>query len=88
MIQSKDPMKQWNILFYLAAAIYALGAVVFLFVSAKPEPWGRARTGTIRTTIDENQINGSIYIPKSRNTTICETTTENTTNGCNDCENN
>lgn len=36
-------MRQWNILFGIGAAIYAFGAVVFLFgVNSEPEKWGRA----------------------------------------------
>ncbi len=73
-------MKQWNILFYIASGIYLLGAIIFVvFVSAKPEAWGRARTGTFRTTIDETNINGSIYL-KSNHGTICETNNENIDN--------
>ncbi|XP_054156517.1 sialin-like [Oppia nitens] len=69
---SSNPMSQWNILFYLAAGIYLVGAISFcLFISAKPQSWGRARHGTIRATIDETTLNGSVYI-KSRHNTVVE----------------
>jgi hypothetical protein len=35
-------MTQWNILFWVASGIYIFGALIFsIFVSAKPEAWGR-----------------------------------------------
>ena len=36
--------------------MYAVGAIIFLFVSAKPEPWGRKRQGTMRSTIDARNM--------------------------------
>lgn len=73
-------MTQWNTLFYIASGIYLFGALIFvLFVSAKPQPWGRARSGTNRATIDENNINGSIYM-KPHNKTIYETEGNNNNN--------
>lgn len=45
-------MTQWGILFFVASGIYILGAVVFaVFISAKPEDWGKANTETAIPTI-------------------------------------
>ena len=50
-------MASWSIVFYITSAIYIFGGIIFVvFVSAKPEPWGRARTGTARSTIDASYI--------------------------------
>jgi hypothetical protein len=72
-------MTQWNILFWIASGIFIFGALVFsIFISAKPEAWGRARVGTHRQTIDENMMSPDNYFGGS--VCIRGTIRENTNN--------
>jgi hypothetical protein len=53
-------MTKWNILFWVASGIYIFGALIFaIFISAKPQAWGRTpREAQIRT------IDGDMKCPQ------------------------
>lgn len=45
-----NAMQQWNILFWIGAAIYVFGAVVFVLgVNSNPEKWGQRRPAQSET---------------------------------------
>lgn len=48
---------EWTIIFFIAAAIYLVGALIYWFTgSAKPQAWGKFETTTLQhqTKTDEN----------------------------------
>lgn len=55
--QKVNQMKQWNILFFIGAAIYTFGAIVFIFcVNSEPEKWGRSLSvNNQESTVDKSK---------------------------------
>ncbi len=44
---------QWNKVWYISSAVYALGGLVFeLFGTAEPQPWAVARDESLRYTLN------------------------------------
>jgi hypothetical protein len=59
-------MTKWNILFWVASGIFVFGALIFtIFISAKPEAWGRIPRETNIQTIDETMMSPDQYVGES-----------------------
>ncbi len=59
-------MTKWNILFWVASGIYIFGALIFaIFISAKPEPWGRSPSEMHTQTIGEIMKSCDQYVDGS-----------------------
>jgi hypothetical protein len=59
-------MTKWNILFWIASGIYIFGALIFaIFISAKPQAWGRTSSETHIQTIDESMESPEQYVDGS-----------------------
>lgn len=58
----------WSYVFYLTSAIYLFGGIIFvMFISAKPESWGRKTIDSkiVKCNLENNIVENDNTISKS-----------------------